>query len=154
MKVIYNKGEKVCVTDEVYMVFEKSERKERYLKYDLKAEKLLVNTKDETVEFIQSKEDSYDRLTDECNLEFADESMNTEDEVIMAMLIDTLREAVMALTDTEKHIIYGLFFQGKTALRISKELGVSVTAICKRKRNILKKLRKIIENKNFFKFRV
>lgn len=150
MKVIYIKGEKVCVTDEVYMVFEKSERKEKYLKYDLKAEKLLINTKDETVKFIQSKEDSYDRLTDECNLEFADESMNTEDEVIMAMLIDTLREAVMTLTDTEKHIIYGSFFQGKTALRISKELGVSVTAICKRKRNILKKLRKILEKQKIF----
>lgn len=150
MKVIYIKGEKVCVTDEVYMVFEKSERKEKYIKYDLKAEKLLINTKDETVKFIQSKEDSYDRLTDECNLEFADESMNTEDEVIMAMLIDTLREAVMTLTDTEKHIIYGLFFQGKTAKRISKELGVSVQAIYQRKHNILKKLRKILEKQKIF----
>ena len=150
MKVIYIKGEKVCVTDEVYMVFIKSERKEKYIEYDLKAEKLFINTKDETVKFIQSKEDSYDRLIDECNLEFADESMNTEDEAIMTMLIDTLYEAVMTLTDTEKHIIYGLFFQGKTVKRISKDLGVSVQAIYQRKNNILKKLRKIIEKQKIF----
>ena len=152
MKVIYIKGEKVCVTDEVYMVFEKSERKERYRNDDLKNDKFLINPQNGSVKRILSREDSFDRLTDDCNLEFADESMNTEDEVIMAMLIETLREAVMTLTDTEKHIIYGLFFQGKTAKRISKELGVTVQAIYQRKHNILKKLRKILEKqKNFLK---
>lgn len=145
MKVISINGKKVCVTDEVYMVFIKSERKERYRNDELKNDKFLINPQNGAVKRILSREDSYDRLTDDCNLEFADKSENTEDKAITTMLIDKLRDAVMTLSDIEKHIIYGLFFQGKTAKRISKELGVSVQAIYQRKHNILKKLRKIIE---------
>lgn len=62
------------------------------------------------------------------------------------MLIDKLRDAVMTLSDTEKHIIFGLFFEDKTAKRISEELGVNEMAVSRMKYKILEKLRKILEN--------
>lgn len=50
---------------------------------------------------IPHREDSYERLTDECYLQFADESENTEDKAIATLLIDKLRDAIMTLNDTE-----------------------------------------------------
>lgn len=145
MKAIYINGKNVCVTDEVYTAFKKGERKDKYLTSDLKHDRFLINRISGTVEVIPSREDSYERLTNDCRVEFADESKNTEDEAITTLLIEEMRDALATLTDTEKQIIYGLFFEDKTAKRIARELGISVTAICKRKRNILKKLRKILE---------
>ena len=146
MKVIYINGQKVCVSEEVYIVLIKSERKERYFNEDLKNEKFLINPQNGTVVIIPHREDSYERLTDDCFLQFADESENTEDKAISTLLIDKLRDAVMTLNDTEKHIIYGLFFEDKTAKKISQELGVNEMAISRKKREILNRLRKILEN--------
>lgn len=146
MKVIYINGQKVCVSEEVYIVLIKSARKERYLNEDLKNERFLINPKNGTVIIVPHREDSYERLTDECYLQFADESENTEDKAIAALLIDKLRDAITTLNDTEKHIIYGLFFEDKTAKKISQELGVNEMTISRKKREILKKLRKILEN--------
>lgn len=146
MKVIYINGQKVCVSEEVYIVLIKSARKERYFNEDLKNERFLINPQNGTVIIIPHREDSYERLTDTCCLQFADESENTEDEAITGMLVDKLRDAVMTLDDMEKHIIYGLFFEDKTAKKISQELGVNEMAISRKKREILKKLRKILEN--------
>ena len=146
MKVIYIKGEKVCVTDEVHRVFAKSKRKERYLYNELKNETFIINQKKEKIIIIPHREDSYERLTNDCDQQFADESENTEDEAITNMLIDKLRDAVMRLSDTEKHIIFGLFFEDKTAKRISEELGVNEMAVSRMKYKILEKLRKILEN--------
>ena len=146
MKVIYINGQKVCVSEEVYIVLVKSARKERYLNEDLKNERFMINPQNGTVIIIPHREDSYERLIDECYLQFADESENTEDKAITTLLIDKLRDAVMTLDDMEKYIIYGLFFEDKTAKKISQELGVNEMAISRKKREILKKLRKILEN--------
>ena len=146
MKLVNINGKKVCITDEVHRVFAKSKRKERYLYNELKNETYIINQKNERIIIIPHREDSYERLTNDCNLQFADESMNTEDEAITSMLIDKLRDALMTLSDTEKHIIFGLFFEDKTAKRISEELGVNEMAVSRMKYKILEKLRKILEN--------
>lgn len=146
MKVICINGQNVSVTEDVYIVLIKGERKDRYFSDDLKYGRFILNPQNGAAEFLPTREDSYERLTDDCNLEFADETENTEDEAIMTLMLAKMHDAVMTLNKTEKYIIYGLFFENKTAKKIAEELGVSVTAICKRKRNILKKLRKIIEN--------
>ena len=146
MKYICIKGQKIYVTEEVYIAYKEGERKNDYFTKDLKRERMVINNEEGDIKIIRSREDSLERLTYDCEKEFADETENTEDEAVMTLMLAKMRDAVMTLSDTEKHIIYGLFFEDKTAKKIAEELGVSVAAICKRKRNILKKLRKIIEN--------
>ncbi len=146
MRLVNVNGKRVCISDEVHRVFAKSKRKERYLYNELKNETFIINQKNERIIIIPHREDSYERLTNDCDQQFADESENTEDEAITNMLIDKLHDAMMTLSDTEKHIIFGLFFEDKTAKRISEELDVNEMAVSRMKYKILEKLRKILEN--------
>lgn len=152
MKVLWLNGQYINVTDEVYEVYTKGDRKNKYFTDDLKKEKIIVNQEEEKVSFIPSREDSYDRLTCECEKEFADLSECTEEEAIKNLMIEKMREALNILSETETKIIYGLFFEGKTGKVIAKDLNVSEMAISKRKQTILKKLRKHLEKEKFFDF--
>ena len=145
MKIIFMDGQKIYVTEEVYIVYTKGERKSKYFTEDLKRERMIVDQEKETIKIIPSREDSYERLTCDCEKEFADKSENTEDKAMMALMIEKMRDAVTMLTETEKQIIYGLFFENKTGKIIAEELGVSEMTISRRKRDILKKLRKFLE---------
>lgn len=152
MKVLWLNGKYISVTDEVYEVYTKGNRKNKYFIDDLKKEKIIVNQDEEKVRFIPSREDSYERLTCECEKEFADLSECTEDEAMKNLMIEKVREALGILSETETKIVYGLFFEGKTGKLIAKDLNVSEMAISKRKRTILKKLRKHLEKEKFFNF--
>lgn len=152
MKVLWLNGQYINVTDEVYEVYTKGDRKNKYFTDDLKKEKIIVNQDEEKVSFIPSREDSYDRLTCECEKEFADLSECTEEEAMKNLMIEKVREALNILSETETKIVYGLFFEGKTGKVIAKDLNVSEMAISKRKHTILKKLKKYLEKEKFFDF--
>lgn len=143
MKAVWLNGQYIRVTDEVYKFYIKGNRKNKYFTDDLKQEKIIVNQEEETVKVIPSREDSYDRLTCECEKEFTDVSECTEEEAMKNLMIEKVREALKTLSETEIKIIYGLFYEGKTGKMIAKELNVSEMAISKRKRTILKKLKNI-----------
>lgn len=145
MKVIYINGEKACVTEEIYIAYKKGARKFRYFTEDLKRERILVNQEEEKVKFIPAREDSYERLTCDCDYQFPDETENTEEDFIRKINIRNVRNALATLNESEKQIIYGFFYEGKLGKEIASEMGVSEMSISKRKRNILKKLRKILE---------
>ena len=152
MKVLWLNGQYINVTDEVYEVYTKGDRKNKYFTDDLKKEKIIVNQDEEKVSFIPSREDSYDRLTCECEKEFADLSECTEEKAMKNLMIEKVREALNILSETETKIVYGLFFEGKTGKVIAKDLNVSEMAISKRKHTILKKLKKYLEKEKFFDF--
>lgn len=114
-------------------IYKKGDRKIKYFTDDLKQEKITVNQEEETIKIIQSREDSYDRLTCECEKEFADKSECTEEETMRNLMIEKVHEALKTLSETESQIIYGLFFEGKTGKTIAGEFNVSEMAISKRK---------------------
>ena len=66
MKFLWLNGQYINVTDEIYKVYTKGDRKNKYFTDDLKKEKIIVNQDEEKLSFIPSREDSYDRLTCEC----------------------------------------------------------------------------------------
>ncbi len=68
-------------------IYKKGDRKIKYFTDDLKQEKITVNQEEETIKIIQSREDSYDRLTCECEKEFADKSECTEEEAMRNLMI-------------------------------------------------------------------
>ena len=73
-----------------------------------------------------------------------DENADVEDTVFHNMDLETLREALKTLTKDEYKLIYELFLAQSplTERQISKNLGVTQSAICQRKQRILAKLKK------------
>jgi len=149
MKIIYINGQKVSVTNEVYDAYLKGIRKFRYYEKEIKRERVISVPSKEDVKIIPAKEISYEQLIYDEGREFVDESENVEEIVIKDLMNEIVHYAIETLTTTEKHIVYGLFFENKPGRIVAKELGVTEMAICKRKRNILKKLRKALGKFNF-----
>ncbi len=78
-KSIRINGKSVEVTDEVYKVYTKYDRKMRYFEKDLKQERLVYDELGNIIKRVPSREDSLDRLLDESFMQFKDISENVED---------------------------------------------------------------------------
>lgn len=75
----------------------------------------------------------------------ADESVDVEKIIETQILIETVRKAISRLNAEEKDIIERLYFNDETLSNIATEKKVSYQAIQWRKNNILKKLKKLLE---------
>jgi len=85
---LYIKGQKISVSEEIYKVYARSIRKERYMTEDLKASHLVIDG--EHIVEIPSREDSYDRLL-EMDKQFPDvEEPLPEDITCKAHLLERL----------------------------------------------------------------
>ncbi len=102
---------------EVIHVLKTTERKMQYQEYDLKREKCIVDAKNNKVTVIPSREDSYERLLD-MGVQFEERTPGVEEQLLERMELEQLH----------------------------KELGCSQNAINKRKKRILDKLRRLMEN--------
>lgn len=140
-KKIWCDGKLIEVTDEVYEVYTQGERKDRYFMEDLKIELIKIDNKRETVTIIPSREDSFDRLTDDNKEQFADESEAVED---IALRNVFLHKAIATLSEEDQNLIFALYFKGYTERDYAKTCGVYRNAIHKRKRRILVKLKNIL----------
>ncbi len=69
-------------------------------------------------------------------------NMNIESEYKLSMILDEINK----LSIDDKELITNLLIQEKTERELAKQLNVSQNAINKRKNNILKKLRKKLNN--------
>lgn len=69
-KSIRINGKSVEVTDEVYKVYTKYDRKMRYFEKDLKQERLAYDELGNIIKRVPSREDSLDRLLDESFMQF------------------------------------------------------------------------------------
>ncbi len=116
-------------TKEIYEVYYRMDRRERYLEErDLK--KGVVNFSD--------MGDNY------CSAEeiLSDKDMDIEVEVMNKMLMETVLEAISILDEEEKWLIQELFFCGKSQRQLSKETDIPLMTINNRKKRVLDKLRK------------
>ena len=137
-------GKAIKVSEEIYREYMRFERKERYLTKDLKEEKILIDGDTKAVKIIPSREDSYERLL-ENNQQFSAPDKSPEEQLIHALLLSQLEEALHKLSTDELALLYALFYEGKTESQIGKGLNVSQAAVSKNKTKILKKLRKFFE---------
>lgn len=143
---IWINGKSIEVSTEIYDNYIKYDRKYRYFTDDLKQERIIVNQEKETVKVIASREDSYDRLTCECEKEFADELECTEEEAIKNLMIEKLLKSLGELNSSELELIDAIYYKGKTEREFSAETGIPQKTINYRKHKILVKLKKLIEN--------
>ncbi|WP_202708646.1 sigma-70 family RNA polymerase sigma factor [Sporosalibacterium faouarense] len=116
-------------TKEIYEVYYRMDRRERYLEErDLK--KGVVNFSDMGYSYYSAEEILSDKDTD------------IETEIMNKMLMETVLEAISTLDEEEKWLIQELFFCGKSQRQLSKETDIPLMTINNRKKKVLDKLRK------------
>lgn len=134
---IMKNGIAVEVSDEIYKILKKSDRRIKYVEKDLKETRYIINQKKETVKEIPSREDSLDRLT-EIGKDFADSNSDFQDSMVLKIMLD---EALAKLSDEERYLITQLFYLGRTERDFANELGISQYTVNRNKHKILKKLK-------------
>ena len=75
-----------------------------------------------------------------------DNQCNVEKEVYKKIEIGKLRDALLSLNDTEYKLIRNVFFDDKTIREYAEIIGLPYSTIQYKKIQILKKLKKILEN--------
>ena len=144
MKQLWINGEYIDVTDEIYTVYFKGQRKMSYFEKDLKSERVVKDKNGDIKKIIPSREDSLDRLLSDNLRQFSDNSESVETVVQTNDEIDKLHIALKQLSANEWVIIKMLFYDEMSERDTAKVLGISQVAVNKRKHRILKKLKKII----------
>lgn len=71
---------------------------------------------------------------------------SVEDQVIAAMMSAKLHTCLNLLLPEERELIRAIFFEGKSERKLSQEISIPQRTINDRKRRILRKLKKLMEN--------
>lgn len=114
-------GQSFEVSREVYEVYYKGQRKEKYFMEDLKREQKRKNPKTGEIMVIPSREDSYERLL-EAEKQFVSDTESVEELVMRGIILERLDYAMKKLTKEELAIIYALFYQEISELELAKQL--------------------------------
>jgi RNA polymerase sigma factor (sigma-70 family) len=131
------------VKEEIYEVLERSDRKIKYSKYDLKTERCSIDYEKGTVTYIPSREDSLDRL-EEQNYQFSDQSESVEDRAIKDTLIADMKSCIEQLSKEDRALISYIFFNGGTQQGYGELIGMTQRGVGKRQEKILETLRKMM----------
>ncbi len=140
-KYIIKNGTAVEVSDEVYKILRKWDRRIKYVEHDLKETRYIIDQKKETVKEIPSREDSLDRLTD-LGFDFENRTADFRETVSNKIMLE---QALEKLSDEERYLITQLFYFEKPVQELAAEQNVTCQTINYRKRKILTKLRELIE---------
>ena len=132
-------GTKVEVTEAVYKLYVTDpENEERQYRWS-KVSRIEIDTENEKVVFVPSREDSIDRLSD-LGFEFEDTSFSI-DALDTAV---TVEQALDQLTFDERYIIESLFYNGRSERELANELGVTQFKMHYDKMKILSKMNKLL----------
>jgi len=147
MKKIYLEGQSVEVSDEVFVAYMQGDRKMRYMEQDLKVERIVIDPITRDAKVIQSREDSFDRLTDEIKQEFAAQQDNVEEITIRNIMISEMREYLKLLNESEKALVNALYFQNMLETKYAKKIGISKQAVNQKMKRTINKLRNMMNIK-------
>lgn len=129
----------VEIMPKVMEALRESDRKMKYIEYDLKCEGFVLNVENGFATFLSSREDSLDRLQ-EADKQFRDEAALPEDVVVDSLYIEELHRCIARLDTDERVLIKALFFNGLTEREYAQCLGLCQKTINNQKHNILYKL--------------
>lgn len=121
------------VTEETYREFYKDKRRQKYIEE----------------RSVENGDFSYDMLTtDDFNGEdiLIDTSQEIDEAVIHKIMLDKLHDSLVLLSDDEQKLINALFFRNLSEREWSAETDIPQKTINDRKRRILIKLKKLLEN--------
>ena len=128
---LYVNGQRVKVSEQIYKVYWREKEHEKYLEQvDKKNHLLFFSSLDHDGHFGNN---------------IVDESVDVEKIVETQMMIEAVRNAISRLNAEERDVIERLYFNDETLSSVATEKKVSYQAIQWRKNNILKKLKKLLE---------
>jgi len=141
-------GKQIEVTEEVYIAYYRSKRRDRYFERDIKTETAIRDKDGGIIGYAPSKEDSLDRLIDSGE-DFDNGQDSIEDVVIQGFTFDALHQALDSLPDADRRLIRALFFSnggaGMTERECAEKFGISKTALHARKKKVLALLKNLLE---------
>ena len=125
-------GKHYETTEEIYKVYYRMDRRERYLEErDIK--KGVMN-------FSALDNDKY-----KAEDMIPDQSIDIENEITNKIMIEAVLGAISKLDEEEKWLIQELFFYGESERILAKKCGIARTSIQSQKYKVLKKIKKIME---------
>ena len=143
------KGEKIYVTEEVYLAYYRSKRRDKYFEHDIKTETAVYGKEGGIIGYAPSKEDSLDRRI-VAGEDFSNSQESVEDTVIRNLTADELYKALDKLSEADRKLIDALFFSnggsGMTERECAEKFCISKTALHARKIKVLALIKKILEN--------
>lgn len=93
----------------------------------------------------QKKEVSLEALEEKGNILYEDRNQASIEETIIRNIVrEQLMKAFAKLSNEERLIIYGLYFDEKSEREVARMMGISQAAIHKRRNRILEKLKKFV----------
>lgn len=138
---IYINGSKVAVSKELYDYDRQSERKITYAEVDRKIERFKADQDRLKAEFISSLEDSLDRLS-EFGEQFSEKDSDFSNSIEMRL---DLKYALSKLSESERDLIYRIYFLCESENEIANRLGKTQQSISKSKSAVLYKLHKLLK---------
>ena len=130
------------ISSEVMNVLTCSDRKMKYMEVEIKHGVFCQDTG----EFIPTREDSWERLCDEEQMEFVSPAPAPEEIAVHNDEIDRLCMALKQLNPQEYALIYALFFEGLSERDYARRTSIPPMTIHNRKIKIQEKLKKLMEN--------
>jgi len=134
--------ETVEVSDDLHDYLTKSDRKIRYIEKDLKRNNYIIDSENEKVTVIPSREDSLDRLMDIGN-DYPNQSSDFRQSTIEKIMLE---QALEKLNEKERYLIVQLFYLGRTERELAVELHIAQQNVNKTKQRILCKLYEILKD--------
>ena len=141
-KYFIKNGKAVEVSEKLHDYLTKSDRKIRYIEKDLKRNNYIIDSENEKVTVIPSREDSLDRLMDIGN-DYPNQSSDFRQSTIEKVMLE---QALEKLNEKERYLIVQLFYLGRTERELAAELHIAQQNVNKTKQRILCKLYEILKD--------
>ena len=127
-------GQDVEVSDEIFDTYSQMDRRARYIGEDIPAESEISLERTIHIETLENAELSAEEY---CLLE---EEVEHE-----AKMLDELPKVIESLQESDKKLIKALYYDGYSTREYAQKLGITQTAMLKRRNRILKYLKKYFE---------
>lgn len=130
---------------DVLRVLRSSDRKMRYMEQQLQTDQLIEGQGNQPDETLFGRETSLERLMEEENRQFAEESPGPEEQCLHSEMFQLLYTALETLTRQEQELVHALYFEEMSERELSRLTGVPQRTINHYKKNIIDKLRKFFK---------
>jgi len=142
-------GKLVEVSQEIYLAYYRSKRRDRYFEHDIKTGRPIRDKDGNITGYTPSKEDSLERLMDN-GVVFVDRNASVESIVVRRDMIRRLHEALRLLTGEERELIGQLFFSndgdGMSERQYAERSGIPRKTVAYRRDKVLRKMKKLMES--------
>lgn len=131
-------GMDVEVPEDVYLAYSQADRRERYVREEMEAGKLL------SLDKLLEDEVPLEPLGVELALSAEDTTLEREEGNETAKQLKKLTEALSGLNTAERQLLQALYFEGIPAREYARQLGVYHRTVLYRRDKLLEKLRRMI----------